>query len=278
LAFFKTQDYRESIRVAFKAPGRGGTKPTFAAAARACLVQPTYFSNVLKGRADFSEDQIHSLCEFLALDETEAAYLKACHQWARSGLPERRRQLLARVTEQRQQALSPGARFQAAAVDPVRRDEEVSYYLDPMHHVLGMCLELVPEMARLPELRAALGLSESRAQSLLERLTASGRLQIEKGRFKRAPINFHLGAESPLLFAHQAALRQLSVERMRQLKRADFKAFSATFSAPQSLRPRIEEILTRALEEVRAVTQSAKASDDTVFQVNLDLFPWFIRP
>ena len=65
-SYYKTQDYRELIDFAFK-EDIAGPKRTFASAASYCKVQPTYFSNVLKGRADFSEDQIYSLCEYLEL-------------------------------------------------------------------------------------------------------------------------------------------------------------------------------------------------------------------
>jgi hypothetical protein len=274
VAFYKTQEYREVIASAFE--GREGQKKrTFASAAAYCQVQPTYFSNVIKGRADFNDDQIFSLCEYLNLSVEEADFLKACHQWARSGLKERKKTLQARIQELRENALSPASRFKVPKIEKLRSEDEIIYFLDPMHQILAHCVEVSPETKNIEKIKSALSLSDDRTNTLLENLTKSGRLQIDKNKFVKAPLTYHLGADSKVLFQHQANLRQLSLERMRQLNRKDFKAFSVTFGGSKKEKAAIEEVLTGALEKIRKIVDDSDEKADTVYQINFDFLPWF---
>ena len=272
--YFETQEYRRLIEIAFKLKSKP-QKKTFAAAAVHCRVQPTYFSNVIKGRADFNDDQIYSLSEYLGLSEMEENYLKACHQWARSGLKERRQFLQDKITSLREQALSPAHRFKAAKVEKLSSEEEMLFFLDPIHQVVMLALGIDRDAKVLEKIKSELSLSQSRLDSILENLVKLDRIKFEKNRYVKTSHNYHLGADSKILSLHQERLRSLSVERMRQLSRKDFKAFSVSLGASRKDRGAVEEILTEALERIRKVTTESTFEPDTVYQMNLDFFPWF---
>lgn len=276
LPYFETQDYRKIIEIAFEEKSQQ-QKRTFAAAANYCQVQPTYFSNVIKGRADFNDDQIYSLCEYLGLNEMEEEYLKTCHQWARSGLRERKKLLQDKILQLREQALSPAHRFRAAKIEKLSSEEEMLLFLDPMHQVVMLCLGVAPDFKSAERIRAELSLSQVRFDSIVENLIKMGRLKLDKTRYVKTSENYHLGADSKILFQHQANMRQLSTEKMRQLARKDFKAFSVSFGASKKDKAAVDEILTKALEKIRKTTTESENEPDSIYQINLDFFAWFAR-
>lgn len=273
---FDLRDYREFVLRVFALHGER-QRWTYSKAAKFCGVQPTYFSNVLKGRADFSEDQVFLLCEYLKLDAIASEFLQLCHRYQRSQQKRRRDLLLAQLSALAERARSRAQRLAAEPVTLSSSSNDLLFYLDPRHQLLWLALGLEPRLENLHKVGQALGISAANTEQLLELLQSTGRIRTEKDKFVKARVQSHLGADSPLVGIHQEALRRLSLERMRALGRDEFQSLSATFTASKKDRVAIQEIMSTAMENLRRLIQLSTHKDDSLFQVHIDTFSWFER-
>lgn len=275
--FYEIEDYKRLIQYLFDSRGKFANW-TYSKAARFCGVQPTYFSNVLKDRADFNEDQVFLLCEYFALSEPESEYFQLCHSRQRSQYESRKLILQNQMREVAQKAQLRANRLGADLVSPTSEINEVLFFADPRHQLLLLSLGIEPKLERLPEIAKSLGLSDDNLDALLKVLIASGRIRLNGDSFIKEKVNQHLGADSVYLDLHQERLHQLCAERIRRLPRDQYRSLSATFSGSLKDKDTIYETVTRSMEKIRQLIKKSKNKHDAVFQVNLGAFTWFENP
>ena len=269
---FNTLDYRKGLVGLFQRTKRADPQLTYARVAEHARVQPSYFSNVLKGRGDFSGDQLFLVCNALKIEEVEADYLALLLEWERSAVVTRKQALKKRIDEIRRDRLRTHRHLKAKPVTLETLDE-AAYYLDPFIKIIHVYLDL-PTYAREPErIRNELGLSAERLELAIRSLEKLGMVeQDSSGVYKVLIKNRHLPQSSPVCLPHQALLRLKSAEQLSRLPEEKRQHVSVTFSTSSSVAEKIHEEFLRFLSSAETLVKSS--SGQRVFQMNFDLFPW----
>lgn len=269
-SLFSHSDYRSAVEAAIERV-RFHKTVTFARLAKLCGIQATYFSNVLKGRADFSPDQLYSLGHALEVSDGELDFLMLLLDWERSGHKERKRALARRIERIREENLST-ARHLAAKKVPVEEGGAAEYYLDPMTKVVHVHLG-VEKYARDPKLIAeVLSLSPEYLGRLLETLLRLGFIEPKGGGYTVKLKHRHLPDESPLCLPHQILMRTRSLDRVQRLPKGRRYGLSATFSTTPEIRARIQAEFLDFVKRAEGLANSGRETH--VYQMNFDLFPW----
>ncbi len=265
-------DYRKALVAIVQRRRQTESTLTYARVAEAGKVQATYFSNVLKGRGDFSSDQLFLILSFLAAEESERDYCLLLLDWNRCEVPARKSSLKERVEAFRQKFLATQRHLTATPVNP-ESTGDIEYYLDPMVQIVHVYLGLPAYAKDVKKIQSEIGLSAEHLQRTLRLLERLGYVQLDRhGHYKSVVKNRHLPQTSPVCLPHQTLMRLKSAEQMSRLPDSHRYHVSVTLStAPEVL----DEIRAEFLVFLKKAEAAVKgAPEEKVFQMNFDLFPW----
>jgi uncharacterized protein (TIGR02147 family) len=269
---YQDTSYRHAIERIIAKRKSVGDKITLSEMARATKIQVAYISNVLKGRAHFSADQLFTLAQYLELDDEATDYLLLLLDWERSAKKERRERLKARIDRLRKERLKTHKHLSAKKVD-VLATEAAEYYFDPMILIVHVFLGVPHYAKHAQRIAEDLGLSQERLRRVLGTLERLGYVrQSAKGTFEVLVRHRHLPSDSPLCAPHQALMRLRSLEQANRLSPDERYQVSVTFSANETVKRRIQGEFLALLKASEPWVRSAPA--EAVYQLNFDLFPW----
>ena len=234
-------------------------------------IKNTYLTNVLKGRGNFSSDQIFALAKNLKLSRLETQFLFVLRELDQTVMPERRLLLQSELQALRQKAKKTEHRIatQVADDDPER---VVRYYSDPQIKIVHILLQ-IPRFANNPALLGpTLGLQPDAVNRVLEVLIDLAIIRYETKSIQVLKKNYHLPKESPMLLAHQVLMRLKSAERLQVVSPEKRYSFSVTFSTSESTRAAIHEEFLQFLAKIESQVKSSVG--ENAYQINFDLFPW----
>jgi hypothetical protein len=270
---YQFDGYKAAIRETLESlQSQYGREYTFQAMAQAARIQRGYVSQVLRGNAHFSEDQLYLCCRFLDLSGDETEYLLLLLQIERSIVEPRRAELTQRINRLRAKYNADTTSFTRVpeVTGPSVGDE---YHLNPLMLLVHMFL-MVPKYAADPsKIRQHLGLESPDLQQILVYLERSKLVRKKKsGAYEVLTSTFHLKPTSPLFKSHLQLLRLRSLERVCRSSSADSLNLSATFTATRAVRDQIRAKLMDMMREAHSVI--GPAPSEGVYQMNIDLFEW----
>lgn len=276
MSVYRYLDYRLCIKELFEArqtePGQKWTLRRLAALAG---VQPSFVTNALKGRAEFSADQVYAIADALRATADERRYLVLALEHQRSINRARKQELRAELDELRMKHSRTEKHLALAKPVQANADDLAEYYMDPFAQVAHVFLG-VPSSAASPDSIAdALGVSKARLAAAFAVLERVGYARREKGKWILLERNKHLPKDSPLCGPHQTIMRMKSIDQLQRLAPDAKYSFSATFSGTEETRAQIQDAFLAFLKKAEAIVGEAESK--SAFQMNFDLFPWAAR-
>lgn len=266
-------DYRQMLRDSWrKKRAEFGRSFSMTSVAKACQVQKTYLSRVLKGDGHLSADQIFRACRYLGLSRDEEQILTMSSEHDRSAIPERKRELAEAIHQRLKKLHQTDAHLSAVIVDSEFRPELAEYYLNPESQLVHQFLAIERYADDLNAIARDLSLSMDQLRAIIENLKAIGLIAFVSGKYEVTTRSLHLAETSPLFSSQKILVRLRSLERLRKLSASQAYAFSVTFSADKKTRDEIKQQWLQLLKKVQGMVQTA--SCDRVYQMNFDLFPW----
>lgn len=187
--------------------------------AKAMGCQAAYLSQVLKEKAQLTDDHALNLASYLELDELETEYLLLLVRQARAATP----QLRSHLERQRKnlQNTANEIKNRADASTIVSREIEVAKYFTtwvaPTIHVATSS----PKLQTAEALSHRFGLSPSKVQEVLEFLQQEGLINEENGKWVFSGNSLHLPRESQLHIAHQVTHRHQAIRSIEILNSED---------------------------------------------------------
>lgn len=271
MSLYKHLSYRKAIEeiveIRRKLPGRY----TLRKLAENCRLQPSFVTNVLKGRFDFNADQLFAICSELGLPDPEREYLLLLLEHERSVHKPRRDQLKSKIDEIRKESQKSEKHLAVKVVDPQQADQ-TQYYLDPFAQLALIFLNLSPYNKQPDKLGAALGISQTHLGEILTNLSKIGAIQIENGLYRVVSRNTHLPKSNPLSGPHLTLMRLKSVDQLQRLSREQSYNHSVTFTGTAETMTLLSDAYLGFLKKAEAIVKPAPSQ--AVFQMNFDLFPW----
>jgi len=234
-------------------------------------IQPSYLTNVIKGRAHFSSDQIYALGDELGIRPEETEFLILLMEWERTSHSRRKERLAERIENLRQQNLR--AEKYITAPQTVLKNEDLErYYLDPNVELLHLFLGTESCPQGIDQIAQVWGFSKEYVHEILN-LLESLKLIVRKGKWWTTRIaHQHLPRESPLCKPQQMLKRLAALHALQKMPSHRAYTFSASVTMTEQTRL---EIQSRFLEFLKQCEDLVKGSaPQELFQIQFDLFPW----
>jgi len=272
MSVYRYLDYREALRetaVDWKKQRSGRSMQRLAETSG---LHTPHFSNVTKGKAHLSQDQLYAVCGALTFSESEYDYLALLLEWERSGVHSRKEVLKKRIEEIRKEKFKSENHLKAKKV----KEDQKKYdkvYLNPELYLTYFFLG-VERFRNNPDLiRKNLHLTKKVLDTYIDDLLGMNLIVKEKGRILIGDQHFHLSQESELCDPHQTLMHYLSVHHMSKLSKDNKYGFNVTFSANESTRNAIHELFLDFIKQSESLVRETEI-DDEIYQFNFQLFPW----
>lgn len=270
---FQFNFYREALRsILLDRKEKHGNSFTFAKMAKACKLQSTYLSTVLKGDHHLNSDQVFAAARFLELSDDEYHFLCFLHEYERSSHQQRRKYLAQKIQESRHIGLKTDNFLDNTKKDTNSNFAKYDLYLNPNAPLVHMFLT-VKRYRSNPELvRKSLGLDSQSFEEALKCCEKAGLISLNKGEIKLVVDSIHLAASSPFFPIYRSHLRQKANNFMMTRSNARHYSFVALYSASEETRSHIQNKFLEFLGWVQSITQNTEPVH--VYQIGFDLICW----
>lgn len=271
MGIFQYESYREAIQSLLQKKKAQHSSLTLSSLAQGCLIQPSYLTNVLKGRADLNSDQLYRLGEQLSLNQEETEFLLLLLEIQKTQHEKRRRELRERIQKTRSKQLRAEKNISAKSVT-LSVEQTEKYYLDPYVQLVHIYLTIPTGKKTLHDLAGKFSVSSLRMQQVLNVLEEVNCIRKRGSRYEIISEGKHLARESVLLKPHQQLLRLKGLEQLQALPPEQIYSFSATISTSPEVRTKIQGEFLKFLKIIEKMVRESEA--EKLYQVNFDLFPW----
>jgi uncharacterized protein (TIGR02147 family) len=234
-------------------------------------LQPSFLTNVLKGRFDFSADQLFALATALGLAGEDRHYLLLLLEHERSVFKPRREELKKQIDQIRKDHLKSERHLDVQAVE-LSSDAQAQYYLDPYAQLTLVYLNLSPYNRQPEKLGQILGVSQTHLGEILKILVSIGYVVREASGYKVLARNQHLAKQNPLTGPSLTLMRLKAIDQLQRLSADQSYAHSVTFTGTSETKALLSDAYLSFLKKAEAIVKPAKS--EKVFQMSFDLFPW----
>lgn len=273
MIIFDHLSYTEALTQAIEHKRQLGLSISLSALAQACQMQPSYLTNVLKGRADFNTDQLARVCDELNIDAEESDYLALLLEHKKTNFHKRRLQLETKIKKMRTLHLRAEKNISAQAVE-LSPEHLSQYYLNPFIQLIHIFLGSCQRHVTVDELSKKFSLPKDQVVHILQILENIQYIKITPKQIQVLAEGKHLPRESSLLKPHHALMRMKSIDQMQRLTAEQSYSFSATISTEPDVKILIQAEFLKFLKAAEKLVRSRDS--EKLYQINFDLFPWEI--
>lgn len=250
---FTFKDYRALLHAVMEERKPSGL--SYQQLAQAAGVQKSYFSKVLHGSAELSQDQLFLLADYLGWSAHESDFVQLLLELSRCGLPKRKKALEARIEKMRKSR--GGDRL-------ILPEDSAKYFLDPIAQLLHKAL-LIPRYGKDLELLARdLKIDLSVVQKSLEVLFSLG--IIERKGERLVVLVDHL--EMSPQFQKQVS----QIRRLAALKQESGDKHNLIFTADEETKAWLVKEMKQLMSRLQERQLRSKADD--LYEFSLDLIAW----
>lgn len=271
MSIYQFDNYIEAVSNAINERKQNDPQWTLARLAQICQMQPSFLTNVLKGRVDFNSDQLYRICEELLFEPEEIEFLTALLEMKRTAYPKRKSILQKKINEFRTKHLRAEKNLKTQAVELTAEQLE-KYYLDPLNQIVHIYLGIEGQNATLETLALKFGVAKVQMTQVLSLLEQIKYIRKKAGRYEVLVEGKHLPRESHILKSHQILMRLKSLDQMQRLSAEQNYSFSATISTLPEVRVQLQAEFLKFLKAAEKLVKGHESKN--LYQINFDLFPW----
>ncbi len=229
---------------------------------------PTFVSQVLKGKADFSQDQAVRFCAYAKLSTTETEFFLNLVGLDRSGTKEGRAFFSAQLKRQRDARSDLKTRWQ---------DQNASLNENEIQYFASWLLQMVHSLTQIPDtqsprtIASAMGARVNEVEAALKTLREM-RLVEQKGDAWRSTENFlHLSKDSPLINAFHVQWRQKVITDLIMHRPSPGLHYSGALTFSREM---AEPIRAEIIAMLDTIMRKIKPSpSETAYALTLDFMP-----
>lgn len=273
MKIFTHLSYTEALTEVIELRKQLGLPISLSALAQTCQMQPSYVTNVLKGRADFNTDQLARICDQLEIGIEEGDYLALLLELKKTNFDKRRLQLETKIKELRARHLRAEKSITTKSVE-LLPDQLNKYYLDPFIQLIHIFLGSYKKHVTVDLLAQKFSLPKNHVANILQTLEEIHYIKRIGNQIKVLVEGRHLPRESALLKPHHALMRIKSIDQMQRLSSDQSYSFSATISTEPEVKTLIQAEFLKFLKVAEKLVRSRDS--EKLYQINFDLFPWEI--
>ena len=265
-------DYRELIRDLVAERKKIDSGVNYQRMAQVIRVPKSYVSKVMKGASHFSPDQTFQVGKFLQFGDDEQRYLQLLVEYSRTGVFERRNQLLSDIRQLQSRKLQTQEHLVTAKTVDTNVTSLAEYYLDPLNQIVHICLSIERYAGNLPLLAKDLGAPVSKILTAANSLERLGIVSRQKDRYQVAVRHMHLPPDSTIYQVWRSQLKLLAMQRMANIDAVKTYSFAAVFSTEPEVQRKIRAKILETLSAIEKMVTGTPQQD--TFQLSIDLFQW----
>lgn len=234
-------------------------------------IHASYFSRVMLGKADFSDEQLFLIAKSLKLESWQVEYLLLLGAHGRSGNKKHRDFLLEKIQHIQDERLKLIGRLKN--VKPKLSEHDVAqYYEEPITAKIHMALT-VEKFRSAPHLLARkFHVSDAKLEKELRKLESLGVVKRKKDAIEVIQQAIHLDDSHPASTQNHINWRLESIQYLgRRQPRPEDYHLSVAFSSSEETKKKIKELIKKTVVEIQEYVSQDKEEDDTYF-IGFDLY------
>lgn len=261
---FEYQDYKEYIKDRIEAETQNrGLKLRMAEHVRC---QPSYLSQVLHAKSDFTLEQASRLNTFLHHSPQEARFFILLVEWARAGTEDLKDIFLSQIKETQKARFNLKKRL--PQTEDIPESAQHKYYSVWFYSAIHVALS-VPGLQSPKKLAQAFHLPLSLTTEAIHFLEEIGLVESYRGGFRVTKKKIHLGSESDFIRRHHINWRSQALQSVERGLPEDLH-YSSVLAIAEADSQKIKDILIQAIENTRKVVAPSK--EEKVYAISLDFF------
>lgn len=228
--------------------------------------QPSYLSQVLNAKPDFTLEQAHRLNQFFFHDKNEARFFILLVEKARAGTVDLREFFQDEILAMRESRLNLKKRLKET--EEIPETIKHKYYSTWFYAAIHMALA-VPGLQTASRIAEHFRLPLETVLQVIRFLEDSGLVENVGGRYHFTKKRLHLGSESDFIQAHHINWRSQSLQSVEKNLPDDLH-FSTVFAISKKDFKKIKEILITSIEAAREIIKPSESEE--VCAITLDFF------
>jgi hypothetical protein len=265
LDVLESSSYREILRKILSARGRG----SLSILSKVLKCHPTFVSQVVKGRAEFSAEQAFGFGRWASFEGDDFESFLLLHQWERAGSPELKSYLQRRIDGQRRKREDLKSRWDQK--DVLSAEIQTVYFSHPLFQIVHALVQ-IPRFQQLEPLSQELSLSPNSLLKILKQLEAWGLVQFLSGRWKVREHSLHLSKDAWSIASFHGLWRQVVQSHLQSHFETPGTHYSAIACMDPAAAEQVKKILLKALDASRRAIEPAPSRE--AYVVALDFFKY----
>lgn len=226
----------------------------------------SFLSQVLSGKADFSQEQGVALARFWGFNEREATYFVELIRLSRAGTPALKQLIENGLSQLKRAAKDLNQRF---VHDNLDTPSSAAVYYSSWHFAALNILMTIPNFQTAAAASKRLNLPMEVIKQLLQSLKEMGLVEESEGKWKSIRSNLHLERGTLSHFVDHRNWRELASSKVL-VNDPHNTFYSSVFSISQSDLERLHHLLMRFFDESRQLILASPEEELVV--LNCDLF------
>lgn len=232
--------------------------------------QAAYLSQVLKGQAEFSVEQLFKACSFFDLSQDEIDFIFLLHQKDRAGTREVKDYFQKKISEAITKRMSLTQRLGAENI--LTEQDRATYYSSwiymAVHFLVG-----IKEYSEREKIKKILKLNSNKLNAVISFLVKNGLVkETSEGLLAVGVNSIRLGNESPWIVKHHTNWRMKAIENLENEVLSDLH-YSGVYTMSEKDAIAIKNILLDTIKKNVEIVKESK--EEKMFVMNMDFFNLF---
>lgn len=261
-------DYRNIIKERSKPKGL-----TFKSLAENCAIHTSYFSRVMMGKADFSDEQLYLIGKTLLLRDWEIDYFLLLGDFARSGNMKHKDFLLEKIEEMQKHKQKVGAQLQDTHTNFPENYIEL-YYEEALTAKIHMHLTIERFRKNPDLLTKKLGISKTKLDSELRKLKFLHLIKEANPGVELLKTHVHLDESHPASPNNHINWRLESIGHIskRACHPTDYH-LSVAFGSNEKIKKELKELFKKYVIQAQKIVKENPATEsEDIYFLNMDLY------
>jgi len=265
---FDFADYREYIRFNLDKKINIESSNKVKSLAQFLNCHPTYVSQVINCKADFSHEQAIAFCRFALFNEFEAEYFVNLLDRDRAGTTETRDYFQRKITKMKNERTNLARRYNNKV--KLSLEDKLKYYETWIPQAIHILCQ-IEGYGNMESISSALNLSLEQTKSTLDLLKNIGLVKLEGNQYHSIVDSIHLEKGSPLHAKFLANWRFKSMEDLNRNPEGKGITYSSVMSLSKEVADQIKNLIVQHLDVTRDLVMPSESEELYVY--NIDYYP-----
>jgi uncharacterized protein (TIGR02147 family) len=228
--------------------------------------QPSYLSQVLNGKPEFTLEQAHRLNQFFFHDSLETRFFLLLVERSRAGTKELKQFFSEQILEIKKTRSSLKQRLKKT--EDISKEDQDKYYSTWFYSAIYVIIS-IPEFQSIPYIAGRFNLPEELVREVISFLEDSGLIQKKDGIYHVTKKRLHLDRDSIFIQRHHINWRSQSLQSVEKNLSSDLH-FSTVVSLSVEDYEKVKEVFIKAISSAREIIGPSK--EEEIVAITLDAF------